>query len=145
MVKPLDIAGQRFSRLIAVERHGTDAHGKVKWLFRCDCGEAAISIASDVKSGRTQSCGCLNDESRAKNARDNRDKIANAKTRHGGHDMPEYFIWKTMRQRCGNPNAPDYPEYGGRGISVCERWNLFENFIADMGRRPSPQHSVDRI
>lgn len=57
----------------------------------------------------------------------------------------EYHAWCTLKQRCKNPNAPNYADYGGRGISVCERWEKFENFYADMGPRPSPEHSLDRI
>lgn len=59
---------------------------------------------------------------------------------------PEYRAWQSLKNRCTNPNARDYPYYGGRGIKVCQRWlNSFENFLADMGRRPTPQHSLDRI
>lgn len=65
--------------------------------------------------------------------------------KHGLWGTSEYWTWNTMRQRCINPNNPKYPIYGGRGISVCERWQKFENFIADMGNRPSADHSLDRI
>jgi len=58
---------------------------------------------------------------------------------------PEYMVWKTIRQRCTNPRNQDYPLYGGRGITVCERWNVFAHFYADMGARPTPDHSIDRI
>jgi hypothetical protein len=67
-------------------------------------------------------------------------------TKHGlANQLPEYAIWKTMRQRCNNPKCKDYPAYGGRGIAVCERWNDFATFIADMGPRPTADHSIDRI
>jgi hypothetical protein len=59
--------------------------------------------------------------------------------------VPEYKVWAAMIQRCSNPNNADYPDYGGRGIRVCDRWLKFANFYADMGPRPSPQHSIDRI
>ena len=59
--------------------------------------------------------------------------------------MPEYGVWKSMRQRCSNPNSQDYPAYGGRGITVCARWDSFGDFMADMGPRPSDSHSIDRI
>lgn len=57
-------------------------------------------------------------------------------TRHGHHGTPTYEVWKGMRQRCSNPNQPAYPDYGGRGIAVCDRWQSFDNFLADMGKRP---------
>ena len=57
----------------------------------------------------------------------------------------EYWAWASMKRRCNNPHARGYPDYGGRGIQVCERWNRYENFLADMGRKPSPAHSLDRI
>lgn len=63
---------------------------------------------------------------------------------HGLSRTPEHLIWKGMRKRCLNPNCERFPRYGGRGITICERWNNFENFLADMGKRPSPEHSLDR-
>ncbi len=64
---------------------------------------------------------------------------------HGASFTPEHATWCRMRGRCGNPNFPQFKDYGGRGIRVCERWNSFENFLADMGPRPSAQHSLDRF
>lgn len=64
---------------------------------------------------------------------------------HGMQDTPEYGTWNSMRMRCLSPNAKSYKDYGGRGITVCNRWSLFSNFIADMGKKPSPKHSLDRI
>lgn len=63
---------------------------------------------------------------------------------HGGSGTPEYESWSGMQQRCTNPRATGYARYGGRGIAVCERWRSFENFLADMGRKPSPAHSIER-
>ena len=65
--------------------------------------------------------------------------------RHGLTHTPLYNVWNSMRQRCGNPIAASYPYYGGRGITVCERWALFDNFLSDMGPRPTPKHQIDRI
>lgn len=144
--KAIDLTGQKFGRLTAISAAGHDRHHKRMWKFACDCGGEFIAIGSDVKSGKTVSCGCYANEIRAKNSRDNRDKIASAKTKHGASGrLPEYAVWKTMRQRCMNPNCADYPDYGGRGITVTDRWSEFGAFIADMGRRPSDQHSIDRI
>jgi hypothetical protein len=67
-----------------------------------------------------------------------------ARTKHGAFDSPEYAVWEAMKQRCLNPKCKTYQHYGGRGIQVCERWRKFENFIADMGRRPSSEYTLDR-
>lgn len=64
---------------------------------------------------------------------------------HGLCRLPEYNSWQNLKARCGNPNSTDYHRYGGRGITVCERWSKFSAFIEDMGRKPSPDHSIDRI
>lgn len=143
--KALDLAGQKFGRLTAVSAAGPDAFEKIQWLFVCDCGNQTVATGSLVKRGSTVSCGCYANEVRTENSRNNREKIAAAKTKHGASGkLPEYAVWKTMRQRCTNPNSADYPDYGGRGIAVCERWDSFELFLADMGRRPSNEHSIDR-
>jgi hypothetical protein len=86
-----------------------------------------------MRQGETSSCGCLASE-----------LIAKRNFRHGKHGTPEYRSWRHIRQRCSNPNDKKYPDYGGRGISVCERWCSFENFLSDMGERPSQIHSIER-
>lgn len=63
----------------------------------------------------------------------------------GGTECPEHYVWRTMLARCNNPNQKAYAYYGARGITVCKRWQKYENFIADMGQRPSPKHSLERI
>ena len=65
---------------------------------------------------------------------------------HGGTGTPEYSLWKEIRRKCSNPRRGNYQYYGGRGITVCERWNgSFEDFLADVGRRPGPDYTLDRI
>jgi hypothetical protein len=97
------------------------------WLFRCDCGKETVAQVSNVVRGSTKSCGGHHH-------------------RHAGKRRTgEYNAWQNMLRRCRDERAPCYGNYGGRGICVCERWNVFENFLADMGPRPSPQHSIDRI
>jgi hypothetical protein len=145
MPRRLQISGRRFGRLTAMEPQGLDRHGKVRWLFFCDCGRETLSVASAVKSGKTQSCGCIANERRAENSRANRRKIAESKTKHGRTGTAEYNIWKSIKQRCLNAKAADYAAYGGAGISICDQWHSFESFFADMGPRPSARHSVDRI
>lgn len=75
----------------------------------------------------------------------NRAGVANGNYRHGGAGTPEYIIWKKMRQRCLGLNDKDYDYYGGRGITICRRWDNFSSFLKDMGVRPTPKHSIDRI
>lgn len=126
--------GQRFGRLLVqeiVRRNGCNV--RVRTL--CDCGASHVAFLNNITAGVTTSCGCRNRESAAERF-----------TTHGRSGSVEYSIWNAMRHRCGNPQNNAWADYGGRGITVCERWReSFENFIADMGARPSPRHSIDRI
>lgn len=133
--RPLkDYAEQRFGRLVAVRLVERDPKWNAhKWLFKCDCGnEKAISIKS-VRIGHTLSCGCAHSEG-----------LAQRNTKHGQSRSVEYKGWKDMRSRCSNPRRKDYKDYGGRGISVCDRWNDFALFLCDMGPRPEG-FTLDRI
>jgi hypothetical protein len=145
MPAALNIAGQRFGRLVAISQGEADKHGKRIWLFVCDCGKQKEITASSVTSGKTSSCGCLHRESSASRAKQAGAARAKTLTTHGKSGTPEYYVWKSMRARCNNKSDLDYPAYGGRGIRVCARWDDFANFLADMGERPSDKHSIDRI
>jgi hypothetical protein len=144
MPQSIDITGQRFGRLTAI-RMTAMASSKLKcgqrWLFRCDCGNEIEIKKASVTSGHTQSCGCLQAQSAQQAGK------RNATHRHlvGGKRSPEYASWRDMHTRCENPNHNSCERYGGRGITICERWNSFENFLADMGPKPSPKHQIDRI
>jgi hypothetical protein len=134
MSHPVDITNQRFSRLIAIRRAGSDSRGKACWFCQCDCGKEKIVRSSDLRNGKTQSCGCWQSEStkyRAKHGHSRRDGCS-----------VEYGTWGRMLARC---NDPENKYYAGRGITVCERWLKFENFLADMGPRPADKRSIDRI
>jgi len=122
--------GDRFSMLSIVEFAGVNDRGRKQAVCACDCGARKI-VALD-KLGYVRSCGCL--------------MIAaqNAPLTHGQTYSREYECWGRMIQRCTNPKNKSWANYGGRGITVCEKWLSFEAFIADMGERPSPQHSIDR-
>lgn len=132
----IDIAGNKYGRLLVVSRSANTCDKKATWLCRCDCGKTTIVIACHLKSGNTKSCGCHNLETMSKNGKN--------RTTHGMRYTPEYRVWINMKGRCFDPKDKGYRRYGARGITVCKRWMKFENFIADMGLRPSPKHSIDR-
>lgn len=142
MPAAINISGKRFGMLIGVRRVGSTEHGKALWIFKCDCGNSHRAVASEVKQGKIISCGCY---FRSVTAPQNGRKTNGRPIVHGKRHLSEYGIWKSMRQRCSNPRCTDYSEYGGRGISVCKRWDKFSCFLDDMGPRPSSKHSIDRI
>jgi hypothetical protein len=130
-----NLVNQRFGRLIAVEDVGRSKDGQVLWRCPCDCGNEIITKAGQLRQGKAKSCGCLR-------------KDYPPRLRHGwarGKRSSEWLAWRRLKQRCLNPNHTRYAYYGGRGIKVCDRWlNSFENFIADMGPKPTSDHSIDR-
>jgi hypothetical protein len=132
----LNLIGQRFGRLFVTALVGSNDFGQALWLCICDCGNVIAANSSALNSSNTESCGCLRNESK---------RIAKA---HGharrGHTSREYNSWASMIQRCTNPNTPNFRDYGGRGITVCARWFISVNFIADMGERPVGT-SLERI
>jgi hypothetical protein len=129
----LDLTGRRFGKLVATER-APNCGGRTQWRCKCDCGQYTVVRTQNLISGNTVSCGCRRAEA-------NRD----TRTTHGMRQSLEYAVWHKMLDRCRRPKHPYYDRYGGRGIKVCERWVRFENFYADMGPRPSPKHSLDRV
>lgn len=128
--------GDRYAHYVLVERRPTDARGQQQWLCRCDCGTERVIRLAHLRHGKIHSCGCARpDEAWRMHGMSNSSKDF----------VPEYRVWLGMRERCRNPNNKRYADYGGRGIPVCARWDDFALFLADMGRRPSAQHQIDRI
>ncbi len=128
--------GSQFGFLTVLERTESPLRAQTKWLCRCVCGVEKSIYATHLRSGNIVSCGCKLLELQ---------RIA--KTTHGLSKSRIRNSYQTMKQRCLNPNAPDYPRYGGRGIKICGRWlakDGFLNFMADMGERPEG-YSLDRL
>jgi len=127
MPQLIDISGEIFGRLTVLGRSGTTKHGHTIWLCQCTCGNLVEIIKSDLKQGKTRSCGCLKtewlqtDTEHQKNA-----GVGNKK--HGASGTRLYSVWKSMWMRCVNPNNNYYKDYGGRGITVIDTWNDFNIF-----------------
>lgn len=124
--KVADLLGFSVGKLV-VESYVETARGKSWWRVRCECGNSKVMASSEITRAHVEtSCGCALQNLKRKLA-----------TVHGGSKTPEHSSWMSMLSRCKNPNATGWPMWGGRGISVCARWKKFENFLEDMGRRPT--------
>lgn len=130
----IDLTGQVLGRWTIVGRHSVRSFQcgttSIAWACRCSCGTEKVVQGSNLRSGHSQSCGCL---------------MREVVTTHGRYLTRQYRAWSGMIARCHSPKNGGFKHYGGRGISVCKRWRSFENFLADMGERPGPKHSIDRI
>lgn len=132
-----DLTGQRFGKWLVLERTAEKLNNHICWKCKCDCGTEAVRLGYTLTQGTSKSCGC------------HQQKIASERVSHGHASRSgrtvTYTTWKNMRQRCTNSNIPEYKHYGGKGITVCERWNKYENFLSDMGERPEGRMTIDRI
>lgn len=132
--KGIDRSGQRYGRLIVLDSHIRKG-GTRYWQCACDCGNILWVCTSNLVSGTQKSCGCLRREKWA---------TGNRKT-HGLTGTPLYAVWSSMKGRCYNPKNQDYDVYGGRGITVCDRWkDSFEFFHSDMAAKYRPGLSLER-
>lgn len=119
-----DHVNQTFGRLTCIGPAGNGC-----WHCRCRCGGEVTVSGTDLRNGRTRSCGCL------------RREVTRQRAARHGHNRPgsrsaEYTAWANLVQRCTNPNHTSYANYGRRGVKVCRRWLQFENFLVDMGAKP---------
>lgn len=148
MPNAVDVSGQIFGRLTAIsatkERY---AGGGILWRCVCSCGNEKNIWVQNLKRGFIRSCGCLRHEFSVANG----ERWHQAKTKPSRNEHPLYGIWDAMQQRCRNTRCDAWKYYGGRGIRVCERWTKgedgmhpFDCFVADLGPRPTPRHSIDR-
>lgn len=130
-----DISGQQFSYLTVIGRNPVNTNnGKPRWNCVCVCGNNVTIASSNLISGSQKSCGCWRKEN-----------MSISRKTHGESKTPEYNAWVSMKKRCYNDTSENYINYGGRGIEVCERWkDSYENFIEDMGHRPTNSHSLER-
>ena len=135
----VNLVGMQFGRLTVAHRDTTKSDNAV-WLCSCSCQRSDLVSVSgaNLRSGNTQSCGCMRDESR---------KYGSVK--HGatvdGYRLPEYRVWQAMISRCTDESDPAYVHYGGRGIQVCDRWKEAANFLIDMGMRPYDAATLERV
>jgi len=141
MPAKIDLTRQRFGRLVVKKCTGeTNQWGNYTWSCVCDCGNLIVVPSGDLRNGNTSSCGCFHRDGLIENNKIN-------KVRHGhyiGGPSPTYTSWESMKRRCLDPNFANYDIYAGRGITVCDRWLKFENFLEDMGER-SKGTTIDRI
>jgi hypothetical protein len=145
MTQPNDLIGMKFGLLTVLKRAGSTSSGNAKWRCRCECGKCTIVIGAQLKNGNTKSCGHLRVV-----------VTGQLKTRHGARikrrETPEYRAWIEIKRRCYNPNLVQFSDWGGRGITMCDRWRFgedgkhgFECFLEDMGPKPYPKLTIERI
>jgi hypothetical protein len=139
--KFIDETGNQYGYLIVLEQNGRyEKSGAILWRCRCKCKNIIKVTGHSLRSGNTGSCGCRRAENAAASVRVH-GMYSNEKL------SPEFHSWNGIRRRCYGKTSADYKDYGGRGITVCDRWlgpQGFQNFLADMGTKPSPSHSLDR-
>jgi len=133
MGKPIDMTGHRYGRLQVIEMCGHNKHNQRLWRCMCDCGKTAEVLGFLLRQQQTQSCGCLA-----------KDAIASVNYLHGMAHTAIFKLHHSMMDRCYLKTSHAYKNYGGRGITVCERWHNFENFYTDMGAKPKGM-TLERI
>ena len=140
-----DLKGEMFGRLTVLHRTENGRGGRVRWLCNCQCGNTTAVLSNSLRSGDTRSCGCLQREvaSTVGAATIGANRGSRLTHGHSATKSRTYTSWGMMRYRCNNAANDKWKYYGGRGIVVCDRWDSFENFLADMGVRPEGK-TLDR-
>lgn len=131
----IDLTNKRFGKLLVLSRVGKNSNGNYKWLCKCDCGNEKEILGDSLKSGKTQSCGCLRKQ-----------RISEANTRHKGRGTRLHNIWLGMRSRCHSKGHSGFKNYGGRGITVCDEWDdycVFKDWAISNGY--ADNLTIDRI
>ncbi len=150
MPNPIDMAGQRYGRLLVIEQAPEYTSPRTigrrrlrrRWTCQCDCGNTITAFADNLRSGHTISCGCFRQETSAKL------NYSHGHTSKG--KSIEYRCWRNMKVRCGmtayvnKPDSRNFRGYEGRGFTMCKRWLKFKSFLADMGPAPGPGYSIER-
>jgi hypothetical protein len=134
-MRKIDISpGDRFGERLTVIEESGHINCRRAFLCRCDCGTVKRITVKNLRNGDALSCGCIN-----------RERFRSARKIHGMTGTPTYVAWVGMKDRCYDSSYPLFHRYGGRGITVCDRWrHSFKNFLEDMGERPGKGYSLDR-
>jgi hypothetical protein len=145
MGKIKDISGQKFGRLTVTEFHGIDKRGYALWNCICECGRRPVVRGDRLRSGNTKSCGCLSREIHS-------NQMKKMLTKYGLSNHRLYAVWANMKKRCYDPHTPQFKDYGGRGITVCDEWKddfkAFYDWAMENGydeNAPRGQCTIDRI
>lgn len=135
MPKRLDLTGKVFGKWKAIKFSHLNKTKAAYWKVECECGVIGIVRTSALTDGSSTSCGCVAGE-----------LISKSRTTHGSTSSPEYHAWRGLKKRCLLEDNASYIHYGARGIKVCKEWlNSFETFLNDMGLKPTPKHTIERI
>ena len=138
MSKPVDMLNKVFGRLTVTRRSPKNTFGHKFWYCECECGNSIEVDGGHLRSGNTQSCGCLRSDTTTQ-----RSTVHGHSKREQKSD--EYICWRNIKQRCFSPSNKEYHNYGGRGITMCDDWLDFNVFIKDMGKKPTSKHTIERI
>lgn len=145
MPKFIDLTGKTFNRLTALRRVECPSHlspSQPYWLWQCSCGKQKVIASRNVRTGRSKSCGCGRSEHMKRVATKQHENCSGNYSKH----PRTHASWWNMKHRCEFPSDQDWSNYGGRGITVCQRWSeSFDSFIADVGPKPTRHHQIERI